>query len=887
MTKWVYRFGGGAADGRADMKNLLGGKGANLSEMASLGLPVPPGLTITTEVCTYYYDHDRSYPDALTAQVTDALTAIEAAVGSKFGDPANPLLVSVRSGARVSMPGMMDTVLNLGLNDETVEGLAARSGNDRFAWDSYRRFIQMYSDVVLGVDHHHFEDLIEFHKEERGLYEDTDLEADDWRELATAFKAKTEEVLGQPFPMDVHDQLWGAISAVFGSWKIDRAKVYRKLNDIPEDWGTAVNVQAMVFGNMGDNSATGVAFTRNPSTGERAYYGEYLINAQGEDVVAGIRTPQALTIRAREEGGSKLPSMEESLPEVYGQLVNVFETLETHYCDMQDIEFTVQDGKLWMLQTRSGKRTAKAALRIAVEMEAEGLIDKTTAVCRVEAGALDQLLHPTLDPSASKDLLTRGLPASPGAASGEIVFDSDTAEAKAKDGEAVILCRTETSPEDIHGMHAAKGVLTARGGMTSHAAVVARGMGRPCVSGAGQIRIDAANGVMTCAGRELKAGDRITIDGASGEVFVGAVATLQPELAGDFATLMEWADEFRTMRVRTNADTPADTQTARDFGAEGIGLCRTEHMFFEGDRIVTVRQMILASDELGRRDALDKLLPMQRQDFIDIFKVMHGLPVTIRLLDPPLHEFLPHEDQEFEAVADAIGLHVDLLKRRASELKEFNPMLGHRGCRLAITYPEIYEMQTRAIIEAAIAVRDETGDAVVPEIMIPLVATVKELSVLRAVVEATAEAVFEEVGKRIDYMVGTMIELPRAALTADEIATSADFFSFGTNDLTQTALGLSRDDAGRFLDTYVREDILPQDPFVSIDVAGVGTLVKMGADKGRDAKPGLKLGVCGEHGGDPASVRFFQYVGLDYVSCSPFRVPIARLAAAQAAVNTK
>lgn len=885
MTKWVYTFGDGAADGRADMKNLLGGKGANLAEMASLGLPVPPGLTITTEVCTYYYDNKHAYPAELEAQVDEAIKAIEKSVGAQFGDKANPLLVSVRSGARVSMPGMMDTVLNLGLNDETVEGLAKGSGNESFAWDSYRRFIQMYSDVVLGVDHYHFEELIEIHKEELGVDLDTDLNAEDWKTLAGKFKDKTEEELGRPFPQDVREQLWGAIGAVFGSWHIERARVYRKLNNIPEAWGTAVNVQAMVFGNMGDTSATGVAFTRDPSTGENEYYGEYLINAQGEDVVAGIRTPQNLTKRAREAAGATLPSMEESMPEVYGQLADVFAKLEKHYRDMQDIEFTVQRGKLWMLQTRAGKRTAKAALKIAVDMAEAGLIDEKTAVMRVEPGALDQLLHPTLDPDAPRDIYTRGLPASPGAAAGAAVFDADEAEAWAKEGKDVILCRVETSPEDIHGMHAARGVLTARGGMTSHAAVVARGMGRPCVSGAGQLRIDNASGVMTCMGREIKKGDLITIDGSAGEVMVGAVKTLQPELAGDFAKLMVWADRYRKLKVRTNADTPADTTTAREFGAEGIGLCRTEHMFFDGERIIAVRQMILAEDLAGRKAALKKLLPMQRSDFVEIFTIMRGLPVTIRLLDPPLHEFLPREEDEFEDVAEAIGADVEALKRRASDLHEFNPMLGHRGCRLGITYPEIYEMQARAIFEAAIEVEEKSGETVVPEIMIPLVATEKELAMLRVRIEAVAVKVFAERNHSLEYLVGTMIELPRAAICANRIANSADFFSFGTNDLTQTAIGISRDDAGRFLDQYVKEDIFAQDPFVSIDQEGVGELVKMGAERGRSTKPDLKLGICGEHGGDPASVVFCHNIGLDYVSCSPYRVPIARLAAAQAAIE--
>jgi len=885
MNKWVYSFGDGAADGRADMKNLLGGKGANLAEMASLGLPVPPGFTITTDVCTHYYANVHQYPDSLSADVDAAIAAVEASAGAKFGDASNPLLVSVRSGARVSMPGMMDTVLNLGLNDETVLGLAENSGNAGFAWDSYRRFIQMYSDVVLGVDHYHFEELIEIHKDEKGVHLDTELDADDWQYLAGAFMAKTAEELGKPFPQDVHEQLWGAITAVFGSWNVDRARTYRKLNNISEAWGTAVNVQAMVFGNMGDTSATGVAFTRDPATGENEFYGEFLINAQGEDVVAGIRTPQYLTTRARIAADSKLPAMEEAMPEVFGELAAVFTKLEQHYCDMQDIEFTVQRGKLWMLQTRAGKRTAKAALKIAVEMVTDGLIDKKTAVMRVEPSALDQLLHPTLDPDAVRDIYTRGLPASPGAASGAVVFDSDEAEVWAKAGKDVILCRTETSPEDIHGMHAAKGILTARGGMTSHAAVVARGMGRPCVSGAGQVRIDYKTGVMTAMGREIKKGDTITIDGSSGEVMVGEVKTLQPELSGDFSKLMAWADAFRTMSVRTNADTPDDTRTAREFGAEGIGLCRTEHMFFDGERIIAVRQMILAEDLAGRKAALAKLLPMQRSDFEEIFKIMHGLPVTIRLLDPPLHEFMPRAEAEFADVAKAVGIDVAVLKRRAADLHEFNPMLGHRGCRLGITYPEIYEMQARAIFEAAIAVEEATGDTVVPEIMIPLVATEKELTILRECVDAVANDVFAETGHHIDFLIGTMIELPRAALRADKIANAADFFSFGTNDLTQTTLGISRDDAARFLDEYVKKDIFAQDPFVSIDQDGVGELVKIGVERGRQTRPDIKLGICGEHGGDPASVEFCHSAGLDYVSCSPFRVPIARLAAAQAALK--
>jgi pyruvate, orthophosphate dikinase len=885
MTHYVYRFGGGVSDGGKGDKNLLGGKGANLAEMASIGLPVPPGFTISTAMCTRYYEEDQTFPDSVRVEVAQGIAHIEGVTGKAFGDAANPLLVSVRSGARVSMPGMMDTVLNLGLNDETVEGLARVSDDARFAWDSYRRFIQMYADVVLELDHGRFEEALEIAKEDRGYFLDTDLTADDLKALVSEYKALVDELWGKPFPQDVHEQLWGAVGAVFGSWQSERAKVYRRLNDIPGDWGTAVNVQAMVFGNMGDTSATGVAFTRDPSTGERAYYGEFLINAQGEDVVAGIRTPQYLTRAAREAAGAKPASMEEAMPEVYGELARVFDLLERHYRDMQDIEFTVEKAKLWMLQTRSGKRTAKAALKIAVDMANEGLISEDEAVARVDPSALDQLLHPTLDPDAPRDVLTKGLPASPGAASGKVVFDADTAERQTAAGEDVILVRVETSPEDIHGMHAAKGILTARGGMTSHAAVVARGMGRPCVSGAGTLSIKAAERVMRVGDREVREGDVLTIDGATGEVMLGAVATIQPELAGDFGTLMVWADKVRRLRVRTNAETPADCRTAREFGAEGIGLCRTEHMFFEAGRITAVRQMILASDEAGRRAALDKLLPEQRGDFVEIFEVMAGLPCTIRLLDPPLHEFLPHADAEFEEVAKATGLDVEKLKRRAAELHEFNPMLGHRGCRLGVTYPEIYEMQARAIFEAAIEVAEKSGEAPIPEVMIPLVATARELELMKAVVDKAAEAVFADKGRRIDYLVGTMIELPRAALRAGEIAEAGAFFSFGTNDLTQTTLGVSRDDAARFLTTYVEKGIYARDPFVSIDVDGVGELVKLAAERGRATRPDIKLGICGEHGGDPASIGFCEQVGLDYVSASPYRVPIARLAAAQAALK--
>ncbi|MBB3692124.1 pyruvate, phosphate dikinase [Sphingomonas sp. BK580] len=888
MTQqYVYRFGGGVSEGKAGDRNLLGGKGANLAEMASIGLPVPPGFTISTAMCARYYEEGERFPESLRAEVAAGIAHIEGVTGKHFGDAADPLLVSVRSGARVSMPGMMDTVLNLGLNDATVEGLAAASGDARFAWDSYRRFIQMYADVVLELDHGAFEEALEIAKEDRGYTLDTELSADDLRALVAEYKRLVEQLWGRAFPQDVHDQLWGAVGAVFGSWQSDRAKVYRRLNHIPGDWGTAVNVQAMVFGNMGDTSATGVAFTRDPSTGERAYYGEFLINAQGEDVVAGIRTPQYLTRAARERAGARPLSMEEALPEVYAELARVFDTLETHYRDMQDIEFTVQQGVLWMLQTRSGKRTAKAALKIAVDMAEEGLITREEAIARVDPSALDQLLHPTLDPAAARDVLTKGLPASPGAASGAAVFDADTAERWAADGRAVILLRTETSPEDIHGMHAAKGILTARGGMTSHAAVVARGMGRPCVSGAGALSIDARAKVARVGGRELREGDVLTIDGATGEVMAGAVATIQPELAGDFGTLMEWADAVRRLKVRANAETPADCRTARDFGAEGVGLCRTEHMFFESDRITAVRQMILASDERGRRAALEKLLPAQRADFTAIFEVMAGLPVTVRLLDPPLHEFLPHEEKEFAEVAEAAGVAADVLRRRAAELHEFNPMLGHRGCRLGVTYPEIYETQARAIFEAALDVAERSGEAPIPEVMIPLVATKRELDLMKAVVDRAAEAVFAERGRRVDYLVGTMIELPRAALKAGEIAASGEFFSFGTNDLTQTTLGVSRDDAARFLGAYVEQGIYARDPFVSLDVEGVGELVALAAERGRATRPAIKLGICGEHGGDPASIAFCEQVGLDYVSASPYRVPIARLAAAQAALAAR
>ncbi|MGP2491664.1 pyruvate, phosphate dikinase [Mesorhizobium sp. PUT5] len=885
MTKWVFTFGDGAAEGRASDKNLLGGKGANLAEMCSLGLPVPPGFTITAEACNWYYANGRAYPDALKAQVDAALGHVARLTGRSFGDPQKLLLVSVRSGARASMPGMMDTVLNLGLNDETVEALAADSGDARFAYDSYRRFIQMYSDVVMGLDHEVFEEILEDRKASLGHDLDTELSAAEWQDVIALYKARIEEELGKPFPQDAREQLWGAIGAVFSSWMNQRAITYRRLHDIPESWGTAVNVQAMVFGNMGETSATGVAFTRNPSTGEKALYGEFLVNAQGEDVVAGIRTPQNITEAARIAAGSDKPSLQKLMPEAFAAFVDISQRLENHYRDMQDLEFTIERGKLWMLQTRSGKRTAKAALKIAVDMANEGLISKEEAVARIDPASLDQLLHPTIDPKAERHVIGAGLPASPGAATGEIVFTSDEAEDLRAQGRKVILVRVETSPEDIHGMHAAEGILTTRGGMTSHAAVVARGMGKPCVSGAGSLRVDQRNGTLMAMGVTLKKGDVITIDGGNGQVLKGAVAMLQPELSGDFAAIMEWADAARRMKVRTNAETPADARMARSFGAEGIGLCRTEHMFFDGDRIVAMREMILADTEKERRAALAKLLPMQRSDFLELFEIMAGLPVTIRLLDPPLHEFLPKTEEEIAEVAEAMDVPADRLRHRTELLHEFNPMLGHRGCRLAVTYPEIAEMQARAIFEAAVEAGKKAGALVVPEVMVPLVGLKKELDYVKARIDQVAEAVMAETGVRFDYLVGTMIELPRAAIRAHLIAETAEFFSFGTNDLTQTTFGISRDDAASFLEAYRQKGIIEQDPFVSLDVDGVGELVRMAAEKGRGTRPDIKLGICGEHGGDPASIRFCEEVGLDYVSCSPFRVPIARLAAAQAAVR--
>ncbi|MGN8115553.1 pyruvate, phosphate dikinase [Labrys sp. 22185] len=887
MTKWVYGFGDGKAEGEQGMKNLLGGKGANLAEMSNLGLPVPPGFTVTTEVCTYYYANDRSYPPELRAQVEAALAEIGRITGKAFGDARNPLLVSVRSGARASMPGMMDTVLNLGLNDTTVAAVAAASNNERFAWDSYRRFITMFSDVVLGVDHGHFEEILDTYKERKGYVLDTDLQAADWKTLVGQYKALVLEELGKPFPEDPQEQLWGAIGAVFASWMNARAITYRSLHAIPAEWGTAVNVQAMVFGNRGDTSATGVAFTRNPSTGEHALYGEFLINAQGEDVVAGIRTPQPISKAAALAGASNKPSMEEAMPSAFAEFVGITKVLEKHYRDMQDIEFTVEDNKLWMLQTRSGKRTAKASLRIAVEMAKEGLISEEEAVGRIDPGALDQLLHPTIDPKAERIEIARGLPASPGAASGEIVFTSEEAEAGKAAGKTVILVRQETSPEDIKGMLAASGILTRLGGMTSHAAVVARGWGKPCVSGAGSIRVDTAAGTLLAGGKTYKKGDVITIDGSTGQVLAGKIAMVQPELSGEFAELMTWADGVRRMKVRTNAETPADARQARSFGAEGIGLCRTEHMFFDEGRIVAMREMILSDDEKGRRAALAKLLPMQREDFRQLFEIMSGLPVTIRLLDPPLHEFLPHSEEEIAEVATAMGASAAKLRARAQELHEFNPMLGFRGCRLAIAFPEIAEMQARAIFEAAVEAAASTGQPVTPEIMVPLVATRAELDLVKARIDAMAQAVEKEKGVKLVYQVGTMIELPRAAIRAGEIAESAEFFSFGTNDLTQTTIGISRDDAASFLGTYVQKGIFATDPFVSIDQEGVGALVEIGVERGRKQRANLKLGICGEHGGDPASIAFCERSGLDYVSCSPFRVPIARLAAAQAALEAK
>jgi len=869
MTKRVYFFGGGTAEGNGQMKELLGGKGANLAEMTLLGIPVPPGFTITTEMCTAYYALGKQWPEGLEEEIKANLKRLEDVMGARFGDPSNPLLVSVRSGARVSMPGMMDTILNLGLNDETVQGLIQRTGNARFAWDSYRRFVHMYGDVVLGVPHEEFEALIDRMKEEKGVTHDTELDADDLKRLTQQYKELVLKKTGKPFPSDPWEQLRGAINAVFESWNTPRAVRYRELNDIPNDWGTAVNVQAMVFGNLGDTSGTGVAFTRNPSTGEKEFYGEFLLNAQGEDVVAGIRTPEPIA------------RLKELMPGVFAQLEDIYRRLEQHYKDMQDIEFTVQEGKLYMLQTRSGKRTAQAAVRIAVEMVEEGLIDEKTAVKRVPPAQLDQLLHKQVDPNAKVEVLTKGLPASPGAAVGRIVFNADDAEQWAARGESVILVRRETSPEDIGGMHAAAGILTSRGGMTSHAAVVARGMGKCCVAGASELRVDEEKKQLIINGRVFNEGDWITINGSTGEVIAGQVKLVDPELSGHFAKLMAWADQFRALKVRTNADTPEDAAKARKFGAEGIGLCRTEHMFFGEERIKAMREMILAKDTEARRKALNKLLPYQREDFYGIFKAMDGLPVTIRLLDPPLHEFLPHDEELIKELAQEMGVSPDEVKAKVVSLQEFNPMLGHRGCRLAITYPEIYEMQTRAIFEAAAQLKAEGGNPI-PEVMIPLVGTVEELRILKARIRKVADQVLAEKGVSIPYTIGTMIEVPRAALLADKIAQEADFFSFGTNDLTQMTFGFSRDDMGTFLPAYLEQGILEKDPFMTLDQSGVGQLVEIGTQRGRSANPNLKVGICGEHGGDPESVKFCHRVGMDYVSCSPYRVPIARLAAAQA-----
>ena len=886
MAIWVYNFSKTPKKGKAELKNLLGGKGANLAEMIKIGLPVPPGFTISTEACNEFYKRNKKNPQGLDKQVKLSIQQVEKKIGKKFGDKKNPLLVSVRSGARVSMPGMMDTVLNLGLNDETVLGLAEKTKNSTFAYDSYRRFIQMYSNVVLNIDHHNFEDLIENYKLTKGVILDTDLDAEDWKKLIKDFRDVIKKEINKDFPQNVHEQLWGAIGAVFQSWKNQRAKTYRKLNNIPEEWGTAVNVQSMVFGNMGDDCATGVAFTRNPSTGEKSFYGEYLINAQGEDVVAGIRTPQNITKKARLDAKSDALSMEETMPKVYGQLVKIYKKLEKHYKDMQDIEFTVENKKLWMLQTRSGKRTAKAAIKIAVDMVKEKLIKKEEALLRIDPKMLDTLLHPTLDPKAQKNIIAKGLPASPGAASGKITFSADDAEALKTQNQKTILVRLETSPEDIHGMNAAEGILTCRGGMTSHAAVVARGMGKPCVSGSGNIQIDYQNKEFKVNDRVFKEGDIITIDGSCGEVMSGEVKTMKPDISGDFSKIMSWADSIRTMRVRTNSETPLDTKVAREFGAEGIGLCRTEHMFFDEERILYVRQMILSKSKDDRCKALDKILPFQKNDFREIFSIMKGLPVTIRLLDPPLHEFLPKSEKEISTVASSLGISEKEIRDRISDLHEENPMLGHRGCRLAISYPEIYQMQCEAIFEALIECK-KNKIKVMPEIMIPLVATGQELEILRALVDSKAKEVSKKYSQKLEYIVGTMIELPRAALNAKDISKHADFFSFGTNDLTQTTLGISRDDSGKFLEDYVDNNIFKIDPFVSIDEKGVGQLVEIACNDAKKNKPKIKLGICGEHGGDPDSITFCQKVGLNYVSCSPYRVPIARLSSAQAKILSK
>ena len=882
MPQYIYSFGDKKNKRVSNSRNILGGKGTNLAEMARLGLPVPPGFTISTKMCEIFYKNKKKLTPKVCSEIKKELKKIEIKTKKKFGDNKNPLLVSVRSGSRVSMPGMMDTILNLGLNDRTVEALSKKTSNERFAKDSYRRFIQMYANVVLGVESHLFEEMIGNYKLTKGVLLDTELNADDWDGLIKNFKKLISEKTKKNFPQDVYEQLFGAIKAVFLSWESKRAKIYRKLNHIPGDWGTAVNVQSMVFGNMGNDCATGVAFTRNPSTGENKFFGEYLINAQGEDVVAGSRTPRYITKKAREDAGAKEESMEEIMPKVFKELKNIFNKLEKHYKDMQDIEFTVENNKLWMLQTRNGKRTAKAAIKIAVDMVKEKLISKKEAILRIDPNTLDTLLHPTLDDKVEKKIIAKGLPASPGAASGKVVFTADDAERMNNQKEDTILVRVETSPEDIHGMHAAKGILTARGGMTSHAAVVARGMGRPCVSGSGEINIDYESKEFKAGDLTIKEGDTITIDGGTGKVMQGLVPTVKPDISGYFSTIMKWADDFRKLKIRTNAETPQDTKMARSFGAEGIGLCRTEHMFFDDERILSVRQMILSKNLDDRKIALDKLLPHQKNDFKEIFKIMKGLPVTVRLLDPPLHEFLPKTDKDMEEVARSLNLGVKEIKNRVAELHELNPMLGHRGCRLGISFPEIYEMQCRAIFTALIECKKEKIQSVIPEIMIPLVSTEDELGIMRKLVNKVAEQIQKEHKVKINYFVGTMIELPRAALRAAPISKYADFFSFGTNDLTQTTFGISRDDSGKFLNDYLDHKIFDTDPFVSLDKDGVGELVKIASQRGRKQNKKLKLGICGEHGGDPKSIEFCSKAGLNYVSCSPFRVPIARLAAAQA-----
>ena len=885
MSKWVYNFGFGKADGNASMRNALGGKGANLAEMNKLGLSVPPGFTISTEVCDYYYKNKKSYPSDLKSQVDNSIKDIENKLGFKFGGGDNPLLVSVRSGSRASMPGMMDTVLNLGLNDNTVMDLAKASHDERFAFDSYRRFIQMYSDIVLDIPHADFEEILEEEKLANNLILDTDLTPENMKRLVDRYKSHIKKLTNQDFPQDPSEQLWGAISAVFNSWKNQRAITYRKLNDIPEDWGTAVNVQAMVFGNMGNDCCTGVAFTRNPSSGENEIYGEFLINAQGEDVVAGIRTPQPLS--KQKSIASKEKSLEELMPSKYNELVSVFKKLESHYLDMQDVEFTIQKNKLWILQTRNGKRTTSAAIKIAVDLVDEGVISKQDALTRIDPETLEQLLHPTLDPKVEKNVLTKGLPASPGAASGKIVFNADEAEKLAASGEQVILVRSETSPEDIHGMHAAKGILTGRGGMTSHAAVVARGMGRPCVSGASEIVIDENRKVFNIKNIELKNHEIITINGSSGEVIKGKVATVEPELSKYFNVIMEWATEIKNLAIRTNAETPDDVSIAKKFGAEGIGLCRTEHMFFDNNRILFMREMILSQDLVERKKALAKLEPFQKNDFKRIFKIMEELPVTIRLLDPPLHEFLPKSYEDNNELLETLNLNKEDLKNRIDQLGELNPMLGHRGSRLGITFPEIYQMQTQAILEAAIEVKKETDKSPIIEIMIPLIFSSEELKIIKTSILEVVETLKAEQEIMPKFIIGTMIELPRAALLADEIAEHADFFSFGTNDLTQTTYGISRDDSGRFLDTYQEKNIIEIDPFVSLDTKGVGTLIQIAKEKSQKVNKNIKLGICGEHGGDPKSIFFCNLINLDYVSCSPYRIPIARLSAAQAVIASQ